>query len=207
MDYTIIGSQVNIASRLESNARPGQILISHETWSLVKDRIGCLKDDLIQVKGISHPIQTWQVNDFLENVQKGTPLITAGQMMEEIRSIDMTASVKDACLLLDDREPDAYLAVVTDRIPGGLIKKSLMQDKFRDDQSVSAVMIDSILAADRERPVREILDRLSEREEERMCDPVIVTEAGRICGMIPVHRLIRFMLDRNRALPEGGSAG
>lgn len=33
MDYTIIGNQVNIASRLESNAKPDQILISHETFS------------------------------------------------------------------------------------------------------------------------------------------------------------------------------
>ncbi len=37
MDYTIIGSPVNLAARLQSFAEPGGILLSHETYSLVKD--------------------------------------------------------------------------------------------------------------------------------------------------------------------------
>ena len=35
LDYTIIGGEVNLASRLESNAMTGQILISQETLSLI----------------------------------------------------------------------------------------------------------------------------------------------------------------------------
>ncbi|MBF0219852.1 MAG: hypothetical protein HQL49_10050, partial [Gammaproteobacteria bacterium] len=41
MDYTIIGSYVNLASRLEQHAQPDQILITHETYLLVKDKINC----------------------------------------------------------------------------------------------------------------------------------------------------------------------
>ena len=52
MAYTIIGSQVNLASRLESSAAPDQILISHETWSLIKDRIYCIKLQEVTVRGI-----------------------------------------------------------------------------------------------------------------------------------------------------------
>ena len=37
MDYTVIGNQVNVAARLESLAKPGQILISQRTHSRVKD--------------------------------------------------------------------------------------------------------------------------------------------------------------------------
>ncbi len=36
-DYTVIGNQVNVASRLESKAGAGQILISQRTYSKVKD--------------------------------------------------------------------------------------------------------------------------------------------------------------------------
>jgi class 3 adenylate cyclase len=41
MDYTIIGGAVNLASRLEHEAPPGGILISYETYALVKEEVRC----------------------------------------------------------------------------------------------------------------------------------------------------------------------
>ena len=64
MDYTIIGREVNLASRLESAAESGEILISHEAYSLVKDVIMCRDKGQITVKGFSRPIQIYQVVDF-----------------------------------------------------------------------------------------------------------------------------------------------
>lgn len=61
MDYTIIGREVNLASRLESAADSGEILISHQTWSLVKDRVMCRDKGEISVKGFSRPVQVYQV--------------------------------------------------------------------------------------------------------------------------------------------------
>ncbi|WP_428026016.1 adenylate/guanylate cyclase domain-containing protein [Arcobacter sp.] len=61
LDYTIIGGVVNLASRLESNARPDQVLISSETYMLIKDNIKCAKKEELTVKGIAHPIQTYEV--------------------------------------------------------------------------------------------------------------------------------------------------
>ena len=66
MDYTIIGSGVNLASRLESAASPGEILISYETYANVKDEIHCEEFGDITVKGISHPVETYQVVDTYE---------------------------------------------------------------------------------------------------------------------------------------------
>ena len=63
MDYTIIGREVNLASRLESAAESGEILISHETYSLIKDVIMCRDKGQIAVKGFSRPVQIYQVVD------------------------------------------------------------------------------------------------------------------------------------------------
>ncbi len=68
LDYTIIGGEVNLASRLETNAMTGQILISHETYALIKKDIFCEKKDKIKVKGIAHKIQTYQVVDSYKNI-------------------------------------------------------------------------------------------------------------------------------------------
>lgn len=61
MDYTIIGREVNLASRLESAAHPGEILISEETYGLIKDVILCRDKGEISVKGFSRPIRTYEV--------------------------------------------------------------------------------------------------------------------------------------------------
>jgi len=60
MDYTIIGNQVNLASRLESNAAPGTVLIAQETYALVSDKITCIAKDPIDAKGFDHPIPAYQ---------------------------------------------------------------------------------------------------------------------------------------------------
>ncbi|MEM7021317.1 MAG: PAS-domain containing protein [Pseudomonadota bacterium] len=61
MDYTIIGGGVNLASRLEHLAPPGGILISYETYALVKDVVRCEKRGSVEVKGIAYPIATYEV--------------------------------------------------------------------------------------------------------------------------------------------------
>jgi class 3 adenylate cyclase len=71
LDYTTIGNGVNLASRLESNSRPNQILISEDTYLLIRDVISCDKKDKIQVKNIKHPIQTYEVCGRLDEVSGG----------------------------------------------------------------------------------------------------------------------------------------
>ncbi|WP_331351624.1 adenylate/guanylate cyclase domain-containing protein [Cellvibrio sp. UBA7671] len=70
LDYTVLGTQVNLASRLESAAEPDEILISHETWSLVKDTVMCRDKGEIQVKGFSLPVKVYQVADLRKEMGK-----------------------------------------------------------------------------------------------------------------------------------------
>jgi class 3 adenylate cyclase len=69
MDYTIIGGAVNTASRLESLATPGEILISYETFAHVRDQIYCEGHGEVEVKGIAYPVATYQVVGSYENIE------------------------------------------------------------------------------------------------------------------------------------------
>ena len=65
LDYTVIGNGVNLASRLESNAKPNSILISEDTYLHVRSEINCSKNNTIKVKGISYPVQTYKVEGLI----------------------------------------------------------------------------------------------------------------------------------------------
>jgi len=68
MDYTIIGKEVNLASRLESMAEPGEILVSYETFSLIKDTVMCRDKGEIVVKGFARPVAIYSIVDFRRDI-------------------------------------------------------------------------------------------------------------------------------------------
>jgi adenylate cyclase len=67
MDYTIVGSTVNLASRLEHEAPVGGILISNETHALVKDEIRCEPRGRVRVKGVAYPVAVHEAIEVLDN--------------------------------------------------------------------------------------------------------------------------------------------
>ncbi len=79
MDYTVVGEQVNLASRLETNAEPDQILISQETWSLVQSEVRCIRKGPIQVKGVNRPLPVYQVADFHAHARTDQRMIDSCQ--------------------------------------------------------------------------------------------------------------------------------
>lgn len=67
LDYTAIGDTVNLAARLESNAKPGQILLSSETYERVKEIFECTQLEPIKVKGKEKPVEIYQVDRALDD--------------------------------------------------------------------------------------------------------------------------------------------
>jgi adenylate cyclase len=61
MDYTVIGDPVNIAARLESLAKPNQILIGEETYKAVKDKFEIKEIGRKKVRGKSEEIMIYEV--------------------------------------------------------------------------------------------------------------------------------------------------
>ena len=74
LDYTVIGNGVNLASRIETNAEPNKILLSEDTYLLIKNNISCLKKQKISVKGISYPVQTYEVISFANKKSKNNSI-------------------------------------------------------------------------------------------------------------------------------------
>lgn len=65
LDYTVLGSPVNLAARLQSAAETDAILIDENTQNLVAGHVGTELADPITPKGFVRPIQVYQVDDFL----------------------------------------------------------------------------------------------------------------------------------------------
>jgi adenylate cyclase len=75
MDYTIIGREVNLASRLESLAEAGDILISEDAYKLIQDKIMCREKGRLKVRGFTHLISVYQVIDFRKNLAEDSSFI------------------------------------------------------------------------------------------------------------------------------------
>lgn len=69
LDYTIIGGEVNLASRLESQSDVDKILISHETYALVKEKIYCRYTGELDVRGFAYKVKTYEVVDFIDTIE------------------------------------------------------------------------------------------------------------------------------------------
>jgi adenylate cyclase len=67
MDYTIIGGEANLAARLQSIAEPGHIVISYETYALVRDMIDAQALPPITMKGITREVIPYSVRGIFDN--------------------------------------------------------------------------------------------------------------------------------------------
>ena len=90
--YTIVGGNVNVASRLEHQAEPGGICISGSTYALVRDQVNVRAMGALSVKGVAHPVETFAVIGAKENTEQN-PWIKRHAQGFSLRAIDFQASV------------------------------------------------------------------------------------------------------------------
>jgi adenylate cyclase len=70
-DYTVMGDNVNLASRLEGANKPYKtnMMVSEATYNLVNDKIRFRELDLIRVKGKTKPIKVFEILGYLNTTQ------------------------------------------------------------------------------------------------------------------------------------------
>ena len=99
LDYTVLGSPVNLAARLQAMAEPDTILIDEATHSLVGEQVNCREADQIMPKGFARPVQVYQVEDFhsRDHIERRHRLYQAGERVEVniIDSSDIRAAIEE----------------------------------------------------------------------------------------------------------------
>ncbi|MEO8485803.1 MAG: adenylate/guanylate cyclase domain-containing protein [Betaproteobacteria bacterium] len=75
MDYTIIGAEANLAARLQSVAEAGRIVISYETYALVRAMIEAHPLAPITMKGISREVVPYVVEGLLDAAGRKSTII------------------------------------------------------------------------------------------------------------------------------------
>jgi len=63
LDYTVIGDVVNVAQRLQTIAKEGQIIINESSYEKVKESFNCSKVGEVNLKNKSHPVMIYEVLD------------------------------------------------------------------------------------------------------------------------------------------------
>jgi adenylate cyclase len=115
MDYTIIGAEANLAARLQSIAEPGHIVLSYESYALVRDFVVAHALPSITMKGVSREVVPYSVEGLIGASGKkmeifsehmtgldfylDTSMVTKGSA-ERIRQV-----LQSAVAALDQRDP------------------------------------------------------------------------------------------------------
>jgi class 3 adenylate cyclase len=66
MDYTILGAAANLAARLQSIAEAGSIVVSYETYALVRDIVAAHALAPTSMKGISRAVVPYEIDGLLD---------------------------------------------------------------------------------------------------------------------------------------------
>jgi class 3 adenylate cyclase len=107
MDYTVIGSEANLAARLQALADPGAIVMSYETYALVRDIVRARALAPITVKGIPRDVVPYVLEGVVAEQGEGPRVINS-----QTKGVDVFVDLE----ALDDSSVEQARAVFEEAI-------------------------------------------------------------------------------------------
>ena len=101
VDYTVLGSTVNLASRLESICQPREILVAPETKTLLEKEFKFEAQEAVELKGFNKPVVPFQYVDLKKNTP---PEILEGDVVDII--LKQPADIKSILYELKSLQKD-----------------------------------------------------------------------------------------------------
>lgn len=86
-EYAVVGSTVNLASRLTDAAGSGDILISDGIYRALNERLECEAVGELEVKGLADPVIAWRLVNFRESATQRGPFVGRGTERRQFESI------------------------------------------------------------------------------------------------------------------------
>ncbi len=172
-EYTSIGDSVNLASRIQSRASGGQVLISESTHYFVRDLIEAVAWEPIQVKGRAEPVRLFQVLGIRRRAPAGglerRRHLRASTLLQAVRSgktgtalaelADLSAGGA-ALLSSQPLEPGARFDLTVTLPDGSVHLRALLVDSSELDpveeryRHLHHVAFEALAAVDRDRITR-----------------------------------------------------
>jgi class 3 adenylate cyclase/tetratricopeptide (TPR) repeat protein len=88
-DFRVVGDAVNTASRLQTAAGPGEILLSADTATMVRSQVGIESVAALALKGKAQPVPAWRVTSpdlaDADRPAHAAPFIGRADELEELR--------------------------------------------------------------------------------------------------------------------------
>lgn len=119
-EYTIIGEEVNLASRIEAHCLRGQILISEQTLEEAKDFIEAGPPNSVEVKGAREPVKLYEVY----SVTQPKPMQVPRREGRKSPRVAVQMPVTFQCLAGKIILPDKINGQVIDISYGGMLIES-----------------------------------------------------------------------------------
>ena len=101
VDYTVLGSTVNLASRLESICQPREILVAPETKTLLEKEFKFEAQEAVELKGFNKPVVPFQYVDLKKTT---SPEILEGDVVDII--LKQPADIKSILYELKSLQKD-----------------------------------------------------------------------------------------------------